>query len=62
MLGLGGTAVFGRANAQATDHVLVEIANGQSRHQMPRAIKRTNDSIPVNRAVAKPAAQWMPTS
>jgi len=34
MLGLGGASVFGRANPQATDHVLVQIANRQGRHEM----------------------------
>jgi len=28
VLGLGGPTMFGRANAQAANHVLVQVANG----------------------------------
>lgn len=45
MLGLGRTSVLGRANAQATDHIFVQIANCKGRQNCLHAIKRSNDSI-----------------
>lgn len=53
MLGLGRTSVLGRANAQATDHILVQIPNGKGRQNSLHAIIRSNDSISSSRTHVK---------